>query len=548
MADYYVNLNRTNTVGEGDGSIANPWSWNSHIQALSGLSDYDTIYLSGNAETLKGANDGSSNPIIYDKWGLDPWRVSFSEGSDIDPFTIFRRYSYIYNAIISVENDLTAISGSYERLNKSIFIGNNTFFYIHSYELFKNCLIYTKQIIVTAINSPIFIDCFIIAKEYLGGNEVEFKNCAINKSSYDGTFSQTNCQFNWTPPQIPNWNDSILFWDYDIISTNVLTPPQPGYGAITVDSWGNTQIGIGAGYMGMLPRNSWYVDLSASSNGVGTTASPWNWDGLYSCLSGAGSYTGQIKDGDNICLRGIKDITNSPSGQKVFGKKYKPFAINFMPWNLSAYGPWGIYDSENRIFMNYIYEMDGGIIISDYERSNDEKISNLDTILLFSDKIETCFIKSERIGFRTFRHSCRNYIDYCNLDHYCSDNSDVQNIKGSSIIGSENGTTTYALDYREPTILNIKDSVVYFSSQYFEAGLGSGSLSTPLSAISANFNWVTTKSSSLTQLSETISTSASNMQYNWTVPTAWPDYSSNKMKFHNTILGAGITITGSNDW
>jgi len=293
--------------------------------------------------------------------------------------------------------------------------------------------------------------------------------------------------------------------------------------------------------------SNYYVNLSASSNGSGTIGSPWTWLQFYADVSGSG---GTVANGDNIYLRGSKNITSSPSGNKSF-KEDTDFQIKLLAWDLSAYGPWSIYDSLNRIALNGVIEINGGIIVSDYTRNSSEVQEITPNIMLYTSAIETSFIKAERISLRSFPSSSATPLivgyGYCR-NNYCGDVQRYFGIFGSTIISDDSSNKILDVDFREPTLLQIKDSIIYIQSQNFQDGIN-GFIKTPVSAISAIWNWNTVPSINLSQLSGTvIITSSSNIQYKWNVPIHWPSWSANKQDFNYMILGKNITITGSNEW
>jgi len=288
---------------------------------------------------------------------------------------------------------------------------------------------------------------------------------------------------------------------------------------------------------------NYYVDLSATSTGTGTTpANPWTWLQFYADISGSG---GSVSNGDTILLKGGKDITLSPSGDKSL-KLDENFQIILSAWDITQ-GPWRLYDSANRIALNGVIEIDGGVVISDYQSTD------FPSIMLYTSSVNTTFIKAPSVALRSFPESSANpYIYYGYCSHfYCGDVSRNMNFFGSTIVSKLNEFKVLYLDYREPTLLQLKDSVVYIDSQEFQNGSTAlnETKKTPVSAISAVWNWDVVPSNNLSQLSGTARiTSSSNMQYGWEVPISWPSWSADKQDFAYMFLGNGITISGSNDW
>jgi len=321
-----------------------------------------------------------------------------------------------------------------------------------------------------------------------------------------------------------------------------------------------------------------YVDLSAVGTGDGTSASPWNWSQFYADVSAATPVT--ISADANVYLRGGVDITNSPSGTKQFiGDNY----FNMLPWSLSGYGPWRIYDSNYRIHLNKVYSMEGGIIITDVSAVENigGPIFPRPGISLFSKEINNCFIKAQALSIKSIDYSSLdsesiniNAEDfdggwstgiYCGQVYSASDINEI-NINGSTLVsyGSYNfgildlnhqSIDNLNIDVRNNTLINIKDSVIHISyfnmlSHYFD--------SIPNSAVNINNEWVVTSADSINILSgtsgngsligEIINFSATNMQYGWSPSVPWPSYSADRDDLAYSVLGDGITISGSGEW
>ena len=315
--------------------------------------------------------------------------------------------------------------------------------------------------------------------------------------------------------------------------------------------------------------SAFYVDLSAVGTGSGTSASPWNWLQFYTDVSAATPVL--ISAYDDVYLRGGVDITNSPSGTKEFiGDNY----FNMLSWSLSDYGPWRIYDSTNRIHLNKVYSMEGGIIITDcnvpweYPANEGGTLNgNRPGISLYAKQIDTCFIKSQLISIRNIELSnfpadaVENHtfdgtaVIYCTRA-YSATSADEININGSTLVCS--GTYPYVnIDVKRDTIINVKDCVVNISNfKYLIYDQESRSI--PYSAASINNDWVVTSSSDITAFSGTsaafgwvgslINFSATDMQYGWEPSVSWPSYSADMEEWEFSALGGGITLTGSGEW
>lgn len=294
---------------------------------------------------------------------------------------------------------------------------------------------------------------------------------------------------------------------------------------------------------------NYYVSLSATSNGTGTNLSPFTWLQFYADVSGT---TGTIANGDTIYLRGSKDITNSPTGTKSL-KTDENFQIKMLAWDLSTYGPWRIYDSLNKIYLNGVVEIQGGIIISEKNRTLDENTYRIPSLTLYVSAVDNCFLKSERISLRSFPESSANpetanNYGYC-ICPYCGDIGRMINFRGSSVISEDyNFGNILEVDLREPTKISFKDCVVYVTNQSLL--IGKSISKTPSSSISAEYDWTVLNAPNIASMKTTVTatSASSNMQYEWTVPINWPTYSADKENFSFSILGRGITISGSNNW
>jgi len=304
--------------------------------------------------------------------------------------------------------------------------------------------------------------------------------------------------------------------------------------------------------------SAFYVDLDvAGTGGAGTQGDPWTWLDFYAEVSAGG---GALSADDTVFLRGEKDITDSPSGPKSFWQVYRgQFELfNMSAWDLSAYGPWRIYDTDNRIHLNGVYRIHGGLVQSDYERTGADKTANRPSISINAFEVENCLLRGESIAIRSFVYTSA-FADvlyptgggYCS-QNYCGGSSATIDIRGCTIIcDKDDNLAKFDFDLRVPTVVTIKDSIVYISEQQLLKGRGPAT--TPTSAVSAVYDWVATSAASVEELSGTginaVNTSASsNMQYSWQREVDWPNWDDEEPAFWYSILGQGITISGSGEW
>ena len=148
-------------------------------------------------------------------------------------------------------------------------------------------------------------------------------------------------------------------------------------------------------------------------------------------------------------------------------------------------------------------------------------------------------------------------LAYCGQTYISSPTEQI-NIRGCTIQSTTPITPSYlGIDIRRPTLVNFKDSVLYFNMLEHCPGIGHA---VPVSALDVNLDWVVTSSSSLSILSGAgnynnantgagvSNISATNMQYGWEPSVSWPSYSADKEEWAFSALGDGITLTGSGEW
>lgn len=127
-----------------------------------------------------------------------------------------------------------------------------------------------------------FINCTINAPSILTGDQpggLNFTNCVLTLTlaTWQGftNFSQSNCQFEWSAPAWPAWDDPQASWNSDTLAASVTTPPQPGVTPYTnheTGLWGNARTGIGSFYFPLIVLPSWESTYPKTGNITGTTA------------------------------------------------------------------------------------------------------------------------------------------------------------------------------------------------------------------------------------------------------------------------------------
>jgi hypothetical protein len=126
-------------------------------------------------------------------------------------------------------------------------------------------------LVVQDINGGLFQDCVISSATITNTSSlnVTFKNCTLRATN--PSFTYQNCQTNFTPSSLPNWNDAKELFDTSVIFAGITTPPKPGFGSpaytgYETDLWGNSRNNIGTGYMPYIPIVPiWVVNPSATA-------------------------------------------------------------------------------------------------------------------------------------------------------------------------------------------------------------------------------------------------------------------------------------------
>jgi len=113
-------------------------------------------------------------------------------------------------------------------------------------------------------------------------SDVSLLNCVVSgfKSAITDaglSITDTDCQYEWIPPVLPQWNDLPEYFSWSILGVGINTPPQPGnspYVDYPAGLFGEPRLGIGA----MLfdePPPGMYIDLKDNSSGGAVVSRLW---------------------------------------------------------------------------------------------------------------------------------------------------------------------------------------------------------------------------------------------------------------------------------
>lgn len=598
MATYYCNID--NGTPSGNGTEDQPFNFANLQNFYETLTDNYHVfkvkgsYDAGGSEFMP-YNDADSSLNIFMPWGVadsfDYWKVSatnldFTFGTN-EGTTVFYR-----DLAVNAETNKTIVGeGIIRKFYNCIFYGNvelyttsGDFSFQSDYrrtQEFDGCTFYNGYLDInptTDGSSATFNDCAFYEVDISGttsysGQVVKFNSCVFTvtsasiDSNIDGTTIFSDCTFEWVPSaSMPSFADisasdktNLTYEDFGLPERS-LDRREFYTGLDWSDNLGDDTGGLynyqqGSFYSPRFGPGSFYftdigiyVDLSASTSGhFGTSGDPFNWDDFFEFTGRVGvdysdaepTPVADVVDNDEFYLRGEIDVTNSPNDNKFFSrKKYKMYA-----WDTSAYGPWRIYEYNNELHFPG-YELENGIIHNDTSAVD----ASAAKLVMYCKSGDNLFMRSSTVSFRSF--------EFCGYLNYYSDSDDSSNVPDIPVSSTFRGCTI--LCEKDDVLREIlfessydfsfflKDSVLQCSAM---ATTSANNGQTAGGNISADLNYVATNvANSATLSGDVLNYTNDNMQFGWTPNISWPNFSATEVSYSYDVLGAGITITGSNDW
>jgi len=597
MATYYCNFDSGTPNGNGtEDQPFNLYDFQSFYQTASQGHVFKTKGL-GLLESgdffVQNANNNNFNIVM--PWGdfedFNYWKLSgvdsgvfFTDVSDAGTLEFFRGL-----AVSTTTPYYTHISSQIRRkFYNCIFYGDvqvetvsdTAYADYYNIQEFDGCTFYNGYLDIqpqsdnssATFNDCVFYDYTISGDTVYSGQVVRFNSCVFTvtsasiDSNIDGTTIFSGCTFEWVPSApMPSFHEisgsdktNLRYEDFGLPERS-LDRREFYSGFDWYDSFGEDTSGLynyqhGSYYSPRFGPGSFYftdigiyVDLSASTSGhSGTSGDPFNWDDFFEFTGKAGTdyYDAEttpavdVVDNDEFYLRGEIDITNSPNDGKFFSrKKYKMYA-----WDTSAYGPWRIYEYNNELHFPG-YELENGIIHNDTSAVD----ASAAKLVMYCKSGDNLFMRSSTVSFRSY--------EFCGYFSYYSynDSNKVPDIpvsstfRGCTILCEKDDVLREVL-FESPHefSLFLKDSVLQCSAM---ATTSANNGKTAGDNISADLNYVATNvANSATLRGDVLNYTNDNMQFGWTPNISWPSFSATKVSYSDDILGAGITITGSNDW
>jgi len=106
-------------------------------------------------------------------------------------------------------------------------------------------------------------------------SDVSLLNCVVSgfKSAITDaglSITDTDCQYEWIPPVLPQWNDISSFYSSLFLAAGINTPQpvNPPYVDYPLGLFGEPRLGIGAMFFDETPVMGMYIDLKDYSTGI----------------------------------------------------------------------------------------------------------------------------------------------------------------------------------------------------------------------------------------------------------------------------------------
>jgi hypothetical protein len=271
----YVNLDLSWNSVNHSGLQWNPYSFIEWRNLINSSSDGNTYYLRGSVDIPNGYYNETTlimddtdqkiqswNPTKYGQWKIN--NVGIPSGLMVPMNDGFLSLTHGENTITSFWAPMFDMWIIDKEGDSEFYFGTSNV----SASSFENCII--KCDLISAVNIgigeavPVLFNKTLIIGNWSQQSEmqpapiIKFTNCAINQAKdyiidkhYD-VATDTNNQFVWIPPELPDWNAPKELFHKSLILINVTSPPSTGTPEIYTDAWGNIMNDIGACYCGSL--------------------------------------------------------------------------------------------------------------------------------------------------------------------------------------------------------------------------------------------------------------------------------------------------------
>lgn len=324
-------------VGAGTGTSGDPYSFDDIDSLSKGALRFpgsgligDTLYIKGlkdvdvtayGATALYITTDGGDvkawDTTVDPVNGVDePWRINANATASVG--VVATSPYAIEGAIISNSNDLSTFCQFYGLIRNCFFLIPNLSTVRIDIETASGCTIIAPNTSCsTSAYTP--VDCIFDISSF--NTNVNASNCVFTCANDATPGTRTNCQYSWTPPTWPAWNDPKASFANSILTSGVTIPPQPGnapYTGYDKGLWRNARTGIGAVSFYVTPA----MNILPPVDNVGTGAeifkqkTPSNENQLRSLVAGTGIALTQ--NTDDITVAVASGVTKTYTNLEFF--------------------------------------------------------------------------------------------------------------------------------------------------------------------------------------------------------------------------------------
>jgi hypothetical protein len=257
---YWVDCSQ---IGTGAGTLVSPFNYAqfiTHCNSNTGMT-YRLRYELDRGAVAIGINGATNTIEAWDLAVYGPWRLKTSVASSI--ICAHLSGGIVYNSGSSITITCPDVYNMFLRTYASL--------NINAASVFKGCTLIGESAGTFNVVNVSLYDCVVVTTfsytTYTGSCYAY--NCVSNRASnitFAGFAGLTYCQYNWTPPTWPAWNDAKALYyksalNYSSINSGV-GQPRPGngtplYTGYNSDLFGNTRDDIGAYSMEIAPTLYW---------------------------------------------------------------------------------------------------------------------------------------------------------------------------------------------------------------------------------------------------------------------------------------------------